>query len=91
MSDVSQEDLAQALAAAGVSHHDYEQVSLDGARDEQWSGFYAAYALGRLGDFAAPSALSAWLEAAPSGDHWPTSAAAHVFERLSAPGSDDRG
>lgn len=80
MSHPSQDELAQALAAAGSAHHDYEQVSLRGKRDELWSGFYAAYALGRLGDFVPPSALSSWLEEAPAGDHWPTSAAAHVVK-----------
>ena len=89
MPDLSQDDLARALAAAAESHHDYEQVTLRGARDEQWSGFYAAYVLGRFGDFAVPSALSAWLEAAPGGDHWPTSAAVHVLDHMSAKGSEN--
>ncbi len=31
-------------------------------------GFYAAYVLGRFGDFTAPSALSQWLEEAPGGE-----------------------
>ena len=60
----------------------FDNSSLGGERDQQWAGFYAAYALGRLGDFAAPSALSGWLEEAPAGNHWPTSAAAYVFERV---------
>ena len=82
MSQPSQDELAQALAAAGSAHHDYEEVSLQGQRDEHWPGFYAAYALGRLGDFVAPSTLSDWLEEAPAGDHWPTSASAHVLHRM---------
>ena len=84
MSQPSQEELAQALADAGNAHHDYEQVSLGGKRDERWPAFYAAYALGRLGDFVEPSTLSSWLEESPTGDHWPTSAAVHVLERLAA-------
>jgi hypothetical protein len=83
MSDPSQDELAQALAGAGVAHHDYEQVSLGGKRDERWTGFYAAYALGRLGDFVEPSTLSSWLEESPAGDPWATSAAAYVLDRLS--------
>ncbi len=79
----SQDELAEALAAAAHVHHDYEQVALGGERDEQWPGFYAAYALGRLGDFAAPSALSRWLEEAPAGDDWAMSAAAHVVGSMS--------
>lgn len=84
MSFPSQDKLAETLAAAGSAHHDYEQVTLGGKRDELWPGFYAAFVLGRLGDFAAPSTLSGWLEEAPTGDHWPTSAAAYVLERVVA-------
>ena len=82
MSKPSQEELARALAAAGNAHHDYEQVVLGGKRDEEWPGFYAAYALGRVGDFVSPSTLNGWLEEAPSGDDWPSSAAGYVLERM---------
>ncbi len=82
MSQPSQDELASALTDAGHAHHDYEQVVLGGKRDELWPGFYAAYALGRLGNFVAPSTLSSWLEEAPSGEHWPTSAADYVLERM---------
>lgn len=84
MSQPSRDELAQALADAAEAHHDYESVSLRGSRDERWPAFYAAYALGRLGDFVEASTLSRWLEESPAGDHWPTSAAAHVLERLAA-------
>jgi hypothetical protein len=76
------DSLAQVLTEAGNAHHHYEQGFLNGKRDEQWSGFYSAYALGRLGDFVSPSALSQWLEEAPAHDSWSTSTAAHVLERL---------
>ena len=72
MSNPSEAELALALTDAGGAHHDYEQVSLRGIRDERWSGCYAAYALGRLGHFLAPSTFSRWLEEAPSGESWPT-------------------
>ena len=78
----SQADLENTLRDAGSAHHDYEQVTLMGKRDERWSGFYAAYVLGRLGDFAASSALSQWLEEAPAGDQWAATAARHVRSRL---------
>lgn len=78
----SREKLAQALGAAGSAHHDYEQNALAGVRDEQWAGFYAAYVLGRLGDFATPSSLVGWLERAPSDDDWAESAADYVLEQL---------
>ena len=46
-------DLAAVLSAAGSAHHEYEQTALKGVRDELWAGFYAAFVLGRLGDFTA--------------------------------------
>ncbi len=73
--------LRAALAAAGSAHHEYEMNALQGERDAQWPGWYAAYVLGRLGDFASPSDLTAWLEAAPSSDDWASSAAAYVLEQ----------
>ncbi len=84
MEQPSQGKLAQALADAGNAHHDYEQVSLRGNRDERWPGFYAAYALGRLGDFVEPSTLSSWLEESPTGGDWSISAAVHVLARMAA-------
>ena len=82
MTELNVESLAQALADAGTAHHDFEAVALGGRRDELWAGFYAAYVLGRLGDFAAPSALSRWLEAAPSGENWADAAARYVLSKL---------
>lgn len=78
----SQEQLREALSAAGQAHHDYEQNSLGGERDAQWPGFYAAYVLGRVGDFAAPSALAGWLDSAPGGDDWAGQAAAWVLSKM---------
>jgi hypothetical protein len=82
MTRISQDELEKALSDAGSAHHDYERVTLAGNRDEQWSGFYAAYALGRVGDFVAPSTLSQWLEEAPSGEKWAAAAASYVLSRL---------
>ena len=79
----SRDQLREALSAAGGAHHDYEQGALGGQRDAQWSGFYAAYALGRLEDFTSPTALAGWLEAAPEADDWADQAAAFVLARLS--------
>ncbi len=79
----TRDEIEKALNAAGSAHHDYEQVILSGERDELWSGFYAAYVLGRLNDFVAPSELSRWLEEAPGGDNWAASAAVYVFSCLS--------
>jgi hypothetical protein len=65
-----------------VAHHDYEQNALGGERDAQWPGFYAAYVLVRVGDFAAPTALAGWLEAAPEAEDWAGQAAAWVVSKL---------
>ncbi len=81
-SDPTKEVLEQALAAAGKAHHDYETNILEGVRDEQWPGWYAAYVLGRVGDFTSPSQLSEWLAAAPSADNWANSAASFVLDQL---------
>ena len=75
-------ELERALVAASVAHHDYEQNRLGGVRDDQWPGWYAAYVLGRLGDFASPSELAAWLEGVETEHGWPAAAAARVGEAL---------
>ena len=38
-------------------HHEYETNSLNGERDENWAGFYAAYIIGELGMITEPSRL----------------------------------
>jgi hypothetical protein len=55
---------------------------LGGQRDEMWPGFYAAFVLGRLGNFAAASVLSTFLEQAPASEVWTNSTADHVLEHL---------
>ena len=82
MKQPSQDDLTNVLGDASSAHHEYEQVTFGGKRDEQWSAFYAAYTLGRIGDFAAPSDLTQWLEEAPAGENWAAWAASYVLSRL---------
>jgi predicted GNAT family acetyltransferase len=77
-------DLAEVLTAAGSAHHEYEQTALKGVRDELWAGFYAAYVLGRLGDFTAASRLAALLEEVDAPSNWSAAAAEHVTTTLSA-------
>ncbi len=81
MTDPSKDKIAAALRAAGAAHHDYESNFLNGQRDVQWAGWYAAYVLGRLGDFTKPAQLTAWLESA-SGEDWTEAAAVLVRSRL---------
>jgi len=78
----SKEDLIEALNNAGSTHHDYQEIFLKGLRDEQWAGFYAAYVIGRLGDFVTSSNLTVLLEEAPSSEDWATSAAGYVLSNL---------
>lgn len=84
MSTPSQDDLCKALRAAGSAHHDYQTNFLNGKNDEQWPGWYAAYVLGRLGDFVTPTVLTQWLLAAPMAEDWSLSASEFVTQRLSA-------
>ena len=76
------EQLRETLAAAGSAHHDYESNYLNGVRDEQWNGWYAAFTLGRLGDFTSPTNLAKWLGDAQGEGEWASVAAAHVAEKL---------
>ncbi len=78
MNEPSRDELVEAIKAASAAHHEYETNALRGERDEQWAGWYAGYLLGRLGDFAAPSALAESLSTAPSSDDWAAAAAAHI-------------
>jgi len=76
------EELRAALEAAGRAHHEFETNALGGVRDQAWAGWYAAYLLGRLGDFAPPSELAGWLEGVPGGTEWSASAARDLARRL---------
>ena len=77
-------ELAEALSAAASAHHEYEQTALKGVRDELWAGFYAAFVLGRLGDFTAASRLAALLEEVDAPSNWSQAAAQHVATTLRA-------
>lgn len=76
------EELTEALEAAGAAHHEYEETVLKGERHEEWAAFYAAYVLGRLGDFAPASVLTRWLTEAPLTQNWAESAAAHILSEI---------
>lgn len=76
-------ELAAALKAAGSAHHEYEQSVLDGVFDEYWAMFYAAFVLGRIGEFTTPSALTSWLKEVPTDGEWSDMAAEHVLDKLS--------
>ncbi len=75
-------ELAAALKAAGSAHHEYEQTALNGVFDEQWPMFYAAFVLGRIGEFTTPSALTSWLKEVPADGVWADMAAKNVINRM---------
>ena len=74
--------LTEALSSAGSAHHEYEQTVLKGVRHEEWAPFYAAYVLGRLGDFVPASVLTELLTEAPLTDNWAESAAVHIISGM---------
>ncbi|MEM7539033.1 MAG: hypothetical protein AAF639_43145 [Chloroflexota bacterium] len=82
MVKITEQQLCEALSAAGSAHHNYESNHLGGVRDAQWAGWYAAYVLGRLGEFTTPTMLTELLQAAPGDGDWSANAAAHVFSSL---------
>ena len=78
---LSKAALEQALRDASTSHHNYEENVLEGVRDEYWSGWYAAYVLGRLGDFTSPSELSSLLESVSGDGDWYSIASALICQK----------
>ena len=78
------QELSEALSAASTAHHEYESNVLSGVRDEHWAGWYSAYVLGRLGEFATPTLLTRWLEEVSGEGDWSKNAAAHVLSNIGA-------
>ena len=78
---LSKAALEQALKDASTSHHNYEENVLGGVRDERWSGWYAAYVLGRLGDFTSPSELSRLLESVSGDGDWYSIVSAMIYKK----------
>ena len=74
--------LEKALRDASLSHHNYEEIILHGVRDKYWSGWYAAYVLGRLGDFTSPSELSSLLETISADDDWFLAATDQIYMKF---------
>ncbi len=74
--------LIAALDMAGVLHHSYEEAHLGGKRDQHWAGFYAAYVLGRYGEFQKVAELATQLEKVPVSSNWSQDAAETVHARM---------
>ena len=80
---LSKEKLKDALKAAARAHHEFQENTLKGVRHEKWAMWYAAYVLGRLGDFTTPSLLTQWLSEV-DGEHWFNKAPLYILSRLKA-------
>ena len=74
--------LQDALSAASECHHDYELNILNAKPDKHWAGWYAAYVLGRLGNFVSPTTLTQWLKDTPNEDNWSLLAATYILKQL---------
>ena len=85
MTNPSKAELQGALNAASSAHHEFEQNFLKGERDEYWAGWYAAYVLGRLGEFTTPTHLTQWLREVQGEGEWVDFAADYVIEKLTEP------
>ncbi len=75
-------ELVAALNTAGSAHHEYEETALNGVFDEHWPMFYAAFVLGRMGEFTIPGTLTSWLKEVSTDGDWANAAAQHVINRL---------
>ena len=80
--EITLTSLQNALSAASECHHDYELNILNAEPDEQWAGWYAAYVLGRVGDFVSPTTLTQWLTDTPNEDNWSAVAASYILKQL---------
>lgn len=87
----SESDIAAALERAAGLHHEYERKYLKGKRDNLWSGFYAAYVLGRCGEFISAEELARHIESVPVSDNWNAEAAAKVYAEIVRTASDTGG
>lgn len=72
----------EALLAAGRAHHEFQANYLADVRHEQWAGWYAAYVLGRLGDFTSATLLTHWLEQVTDEKSWFKKAAENIIKNL---------
>ena len=78
----TQQMLKKTLVAAARAHHEFQTNYLAGVRHEQWAWWYAAYLLGRLGDFTEPTLLTNWLFEVTEESDWFGKAAEHIISRI---------
>ena len=81
----TQQQLMKTLLDAGRAHHEFQTNFLEGVRHEGWAWWYAAYVLGRLGDFTTPTLLTRWLEEVEAERaKWFNQAAEYVLLKINA-------
>jgi len=61
---VTLKEIKEVLKEAGRVHHDYEENILGGEFDKNWSGWYAAFIIGRLPGIGSPTKLTRLLKEA---------------------------
>jgi hypothetical protein len=74
----TKKEILRTLAAAARTHHEFQENSLNGIRHEGWAWWYAAYILGRLGEFTTPTLLTKWLEEIDDAKNWFKAATEHI-------------
>jgi len=79
----SEDKLKEALKSAAKAHHEFQENTLNGVHHEKWAMWYAAYVLGRLGDFTTPTLLTQWLSEVQD-ERWFRKAAEYIAGRLQA-------
>ena len=78
----SEELIKQSLIAAAEAHHEFQENYLSGVRHEQWALWYAAFVIGKHGDFISPTKLTRLLEEVTDQEHWFRTAAKHISENI---------
>lgn len=79
---ITQTVIIQVLEHAADAHHEFEKNYLQGKPDVHWAGWYAAYTLGKLGNFTKPSLLTRWLERVPTQGSWNKQAAQMILTEI---------
>ena len=83
MPDIPNEkQIKHSLIAAAKAHHEFETNYLSGIRHEQWAFWYAAYVLGKLGNFISPTKITRLLEQVTGNDDWFNNAAKIISENI---------
>jgi len=78
----TKQQLQETLLAAGKSHHEFQENFLEGVWHKQWYIWYAAFVLGRLGNFTTPTLLTQWIMEISDKEKWFKKTAEHILNKL---------